>query len=145
MKEITKEEYMQMYEIIGAAMHVHEVLHRGLDELIYQEAMEMEFAKRGIKAEPQKLIHCYYEGVQMKKFYQADFYLDGIVVELKSVEHLCSDHRAQLFNYMRLTQTKKGLLINFGETSLRTERYVYDETKDDFILLTQQNLSQHVR
>lgn len=144
MKKISREEYMEMYDVVGVAMHVHDVLHRGLEEAIYQEAMEMEFMKKNIPAEPQKMIHCYYEGQIMKKYYQADFFLDGLVVEIKSVEHLNTEHRAQLFNYLRLTQSKRGLLINFGEPSLRTERYIYDEDQDIFILLTKTNLESYV-
>lgn len=135
---------MQMYSVIGAAMHVHDVLHRGLEEAVYQEALEMELEKQGINAVPQKMIHCYYEGKQMKKFYQADFYLDGLVVEIKSTEKLCTEHRSQLFNYLRLTQTKRGLLVNFGERSLRTERYIYDEDNDMFCLITQTNYLDYV-
>lgn len=145
MVEIERQEYMDMYNVIGAAMRVHQLLGRGLEEPIYQEALGIEFEKRGIKAIPQHPIHCYYDDVKMQKFYLADFYLDGLVVELKSTEHLCSEHRAQLFNYMRLTHTNKGLLINFGERSLCSERYLYNKESDDFILLTENNYKNYIR
>ncbi len=144
MKKMTRDEYMQMYDVVGVAMHVHDVLHRGLEELIYQEAMEMEFAKRGMKVEPQKLIHCYYEGQRMKKYYQADFFWNGLVIEIKSAEQIITEHRAQLFNYLRLTKSKRGLLINFGERSLRTERYIYNEDNDTFVLITRENVDNYV-
>lgn len=133
-----------MYHAIGAAMTVHRILGRGLEEAVYQEALGIEFEKCGIKAIPQFPIHCYYGDVKMTKFYLADFYLDGLVIELKSVEDLCSEHRAQLFNYMRLTHTIRGLLINFGERSLHSERYIYNEESDDFILLTEHNYKNYI-
>ena len=58
---------------------------------------------------------------------------------MKSVEEINSDHRAQLFNYMRITGKYRGILLNFGEKRLRAERYLYLPEEDDFILLTQQN------
>ena len=135
---------MMMYKIVGAAMHVHEVLGRGLEEAVYQEALEMELGKRNLPYESQKLINCYYEGEKMRKFYVADFYCKGLIIEIKSTESICSEHRSQLFNYMRLTHTKRGLLVNFGEKSLRCERYIYMEETDDFRLINKDNLSSYV-
>ena len=71
----------------------------------------------------------------MDKFYQMDIVVDDVIVELKSVEELNSNHRAQLFNYLRLTQKPIGLLINFGQPSLQGERYAYDEETNECILL----------
>ena len=80
----------------------------------------------------------------MKKHYVADFYYKGIIIELKSVEELSPEHRAQLINYMRISRQNQGLLINFGEKSLRTERYIYNPDDDDFILLTKQNYKHYI-
>ena len=80
----------------------------------------------------------------MEKTYYADFYYNDIVIELKAVEKIVSDHRAQLFNYMRIARQTKGVLINFGERSLRAERYIFDEDNDRFILLTQENYKRHI-
>lgn len=135
---------MDMYDVVGAAMRVHEVLGRGLEEPVYQEALSIEFEKRNINAIAQYPIECYYDGIKMEKKYFADFYYNGIVVELKAVDKICSEHRAQLFNYMRLTHTKRGLLINFAGKSLYSERYLYFDQDDDFILLTEQNYRDYV-
>ena len=70
-----------------------------------------------------------------RKFYQMDIVVGDIVVELKSVEELNSAHRAQLFNYLRLTKKPVGMLINFGASSLQGERYGYDEETNECILL----------
>lgn len=135
---------MEMYAVVGAAMRVHEVLHRGLEESVYQEALGIEFRRRSMDAKPQYPIHCYYDGEQMEKFFLADYYYNGVMVELKSTDSLCSEHRAQLFNYMRLTHTLRGLIINFGEKSLRAERYLYDIDIDDFVLLSEKNFTSHI-
>ena len=66
------------------------------------------------------------------------------MIELKSVSVLNSEHRAQLFNYMRITKTNRGILFNFGEKHLHTERYLYQPEDDDFILLNEQNLPEYV-
>lgn len=134
-----------MYAIIGAAQMVHRTLGRGLEELIYQEALEIELTERDIPFERQKVLRTYYKEHQLKKTYMADLYSNGIMIELKSVTQICPEHRAQLMNYMRITKTQKGLLINFGEKSLRVERFIYQKDSDDFALLTEGNLSQYVQ
>ena len=117
----------QIYQIIGAAMEVHRTLEGGLLEPIYNEALTMELNDRGIPAEAEKYLPCYYKNRLMNKSYRMDIVVGDIVIELKSVQHIIPAHRAQLFNYLRLTQKKIGLLINFGGESLEGERYVYDE------------------
>ena len=141
---ITRQEYSDIYDIVGAAMEVHKTLGRGMAEPIYQEALEMELEAAGIMIEREKVLLCYYKKQMMKKHYVADFFYKGIIIELKSVEELTPVHRAQLINYMRISRQNKGLLINFGERSLRTERYIYNPDNDDFILLTKQNYKHYI-
>ena len=80
----------------------------------------------------------------MEKTYYADFYYHGVIIELKAVDKIVSDHRAQLFNYMRITQQFRGVLLNFGERSLRAERYLFLPSDDNFILLTQENYKLYI-
>jgi len=141
---ITKQEYLDIYDVVGAAMEVHKTLGRGLAEPLYQEALEMELRINGLEAEREKTLLCYYKEQKMKKHYVADFYYKGIIIELKSVEKLLPEHRAQLINYMRISHQEKGMLINFGEKSLRTERFIYNSEDDDFILLTKQNYKDYI-
>ena len=141
---ITKQEYLDIYDVVGAAMEGHQTLGRGLAEAIYQEALEMEMLANGLEVEREKMLMCYYKEREMKKHYVVDFFYKGIIIELKSVEKLCSEHRAQLINYMRISRQTKGLLVNFGERSLRVERYIYDEEDDGFILLTKQNYKAYI-
>jgi len=128
-----------MYDVVGAAMEVYNQLGRGMAEPIYQEALAMEFRLRQMDVEREKELRSYYKGELMKKTYYADFFYKGIVIETKSVEEINSEHRAQLFNYMRITKEYRGILFNFGEIGLYTERYLYLPAEDNFILLNQDN------
>ena len=136
---MTRQEYKDIYDVVGAAMEVHKTLGRGMEEPIYQEALAVEMKKRGMVAEREKELRLTYKDVLLDKKYFADFYYQGIIIELKSVEEIASGHRAQLFNYMRITGKHRGILFNFGEKFLRSERYLYLPAEDDFVLLMQDN------
>ena len=71
----------------------------------------------------------------MEKYYKMDLVVGDIIVELKSVKEIIPAHRAQLFNYLRLTKKPVGLLINFGQSSLQGERYAYVEETNECVLL----------
>ena len=124
-----------VYQIIGAAMEVHDELSWGLLEPVYNEALHLELLDRGVENEREKQLPCYYKHHHLEKYYQMDLVVGDVVVELKSVDELSSAHRAQLFNYLRLTRKPIGLLINFGQLSLQGERYGYDEDTNECILL----------
>lgn len=141
---MTREDYRDIYNVVGAAMEVHKTLGRGMAEPIYQEALAMEFALRGMNAEREKELRSYYKGTLMKKTYYADFFYKGIIIELKSVEEINSEHRAQLFNYMRITKQHRGILFNFGEVGLYAERYLYQPEYDNFVLLNQDNYKAYI-
>ena len=114
------------YHIIGACYEVFNHLGSGFLEPVYQEALAFEFSARNIPYEREKLIQISYKGHTLDKQYCADFvcYQD-IIVELKAVTELNSIHKAQLFNYLKATGYKLGLLINFGEEMVKFERVVY--------------------
>ena len=141
---MTRQEYKEIYNVVGAAMEVHATLGRGMAEPIYQEALAIEMNKPDMIVEGEKPLRLQYKDVILEKIYYADFYYNGIIIELKSVDEICSDHRAQLFNYMRITGKERGVLINFGEKRLRAERYLYLPEDDDFVLLTQDNYKEFV-
>lgn len=123
-----------LYKIVGAAMTVHSELKYGLLEPVYQEALCMELEQRNVEYCSEETLPIYYKGVLMKKQYRMDIVCGDIVVELKSVEELLPEHRAQLFNYLRLTQKPVGVLINFGEPSLHFEKYYYDTESNEVVL-----------
>ena len=107
-------------------MHVYNTLGSGFLEAVYQEALELELAKRNIPYEREKELSICYNGVVLKQTYRADFVCYGnIIVELKAVAHLDDTHRSQVFNYLKATGYKLGLLLNFGnEDGLEFERKV---------------------
>jgi GxxExxY protein len=141
---MTKQEYRDMYDVVGAAMEVYNTLGRGMAEAIYQEALAVEMKKRSMNFEREKELRLHYKDVLLDKTYFADFYYKDIIIELKSVDEIISDHRAQLFNYMRITKQCRGILFNFGEIGLYTERYLYLPDSDDFVLLNQDNYRDYI-
>lgn len=125
-----------VYQVIGSAMTVRLELGGGLLEAIYNEALVMELTGRGIQAEAEKEIPCYYKGERMKKFYKMDILVENdIIVELKSIQEITPAHRAQLFNYLRLTQKPIGILINFGRDGLEGERYAYFAENNECVMI----------
>ena len=141
---MTRQEYKEIYDVVGVAMEVHATLGRGMAEAIYQEALAVEMKKRDMVVEREKLLRLQYKDVLLEKVYYADLYYHGVIIELKSVDEIISDHRAQLFNYMRITGNFRGILINFGEKKLRAERYLYLPEDDDFVLLSQDNYRDYI-
>jgi GxxExxY protein len=113
----------ESYAIVGACMKVHRALGAGFLEAVYEEVLEKEFVSQNIPYKKQVQLDLYYEGVQLKKHYRADFVCyDSIIVELKAVAHIPSVFYAQLQNYLKCTNMELGLLINFGTPSLTYKR-----------------------
>ena len=110
-------------KIINACMEVHNELGNGFLGPVYQEALEEEFKLQGIPYEREKLLPVIYKGKKLSKEYFADFLCyNEIIVELKAVSVLSKPHKAQVLNYLNAANKEIGLLINFGETSLKWER-----------------------
>ena len=124
----TKPKILQQegYQIMGAAFEVYNEQGYGMAEEIYQESLEIEFGTRSIpfQAKPELITH--YKGRPLKKRYIPDFFVLGqIVVESKAVSELLAEHEAQLFNYMRISRTPVGYLVNFGHKgTLEWKRYI---------------------
>ena len=115
----------EVYQIIGAAMEVHKELGCGFLEAVYQEALELEFMFRGIPYIREPKLNIYYKEQLLVKYYEADFICyDKIIVELKALSDLISEHESQLLNYLKATKLKVGLLVNFGKQSLEYKRMV---------------------
>ena len=113
----------ESYEIIGAAMNVHNALGRGFVEKVYQEALAIEFQEKGIPFQREVEIHAVYKGNALSATFIPDFICyDKIIVELKAVQELDDMHRAQALNYTKVAGMKMALLINFGESRLVSER-----------------------
>ena len=116
----------ESYNIIGAALHVYNVLGPGFVEAVYQEALEIEFQKLGIPYEREKEIDLYYDGQMMKIKFRPDFVCyDSIIIEIKALLQLDDMNRAQVLNYLKATHYKLGWLINFGhKDGLERQRIV---------------------
>ena len=107
-------------------MEVHKELGPGFLEPVYQEALEMEFESVKLPFKVQPAIRIKYKNHQLKKFYQPDFIcFDNIIVEIKAISQLSGIEEAQLINYLKATELKIELLINFGAASLQFKRFVF--------------------
>ena len=113
------------YKIIGACIEVHKELGNGFLEAVYQEALQVEFENLRIPFEREKELSVYYKNQKLKKAYKADFICyNKILLELKALTYILSEHESQIINYLKATNLKVGLLINFGEKSLKHKRFV---------------------
>lgn len=118
----------ESYSIIGAALEVHNTLGPGFLEPVYQKALEIELKTRQIPFLPQVKLDISYKGIPLNKSYTADFIIYGkIIVEVKAISALTEIDMMQVRNYLKATQYQLGLLINFGESSLKTERVLLSQ------------------
>ena len=117
------------YKLMGAAFEVYNQQGSGLAEEIYQESLELELESRGIPFCSHRELQCFYKEHELKKRYIPDLSVfDCLVVELKSVSELASEHEAQLLNYMRISKQPVGYLINFGhKQTLEWKRFILSE------------------
>ena len=142
MLEEKRKEYLgKMCQVIGAAMDVYNELGYGLAEPIYQECFSIVFSEKGIPWEREKVLKMYFHGQELKKKYIADFVCYGdLIVETKAVLELSNEHRALLFNYLRITDSFAGVLVNFGHPkNLISERYLYDYIKGSYEYVTKRD------
>ena len=110
-------------QILNACMEVHNELGNGFLEPVYQEALEKEFLIQKIPYEREKLLPIVYKGEKLSKEYFADFICYGkVIVELKALTNLTKAHKAQVLNYLKAGNLEIGLLVNFGENTLKWER-----------------------
>jgi GxxExxY protein len=106
--------------IIGAAIDVHRALGPGLLESAYQACLAYELIERGRKVEQQKPLPIVYKSVQLDAGYRLDLLIDDkVIVEIKSIDSIAPIHEAQLLSYLRLSEKKVGLIINFNVKVLR--------------------------
>lgn len=112
--------------ITGEAMRVHRKYKPGLVESAYEAALKYLLEQKGMRVERQVFLPLYWDDVKLDQDYRIDLMVDGIICELKAVKFVSTDHRQQLWSYMRVTRTQYGMLINFGSKSLYSEWYKLD-------------------
>ncbi len=105
----------ESYKILGACFEVYKEMGCGFVEPVYQECLEIEFGLQGLSFESQAQLSLKYKGNELKKKYIPDFALfNKIVLEIKAVKEVTDEHRSQVYNYLRATGYRLGLLVNFG-------------------------------
>ncbi len=105
----------ECYRIQGAIFEVYHEMGCGFLEAVYQECLEKEFIKQSIPFRAQVYLELKYKDEPLNQTYKPDFICyDRIIVELKAVKEIASEHKAQLMNYLKATGLELGLLINFG-------------------------------
>jgi GxxExxY protein len=123
-----------MYDVVGAIHDVHKELGAGLNEYCYQEGLQLQLEESGIPFQRELSFHPHYHGREMSAEYRVDFLCkDNIIVECKAVTERISNHRAQLFNYMRLLQFPCGILVNFAPQFATIEHYFLDTERNAVI------------
>jgi GxxExxY protein len=99
---------------MGACFEVYKAMGRGFLEPVYQECLEIELNDRGIPFVAQHELQIVYKGRTLKQAYKPDFVCyDKIIIEVKAATQLAEAHRAQVFNYLRATGMRLGILVNF--------------------------------
>jgi len=107
-------------KIIGCAIEVHKHLGPGLLESSYEACLLYELEKKGLKVKKQLGLPLIYKEIKLEVGYRMDFLVeDSVIVEIKSVEALTDVHTAQVLTYLKLSNSKIGLLINFNVTRLK--------------------------
>lgn len=105
----------ECYRIVGACFEVYREKGSGFLEAVFQECLELEFGLQRIPFEAQKPLLLTYKGLPLRQTYKADFVCyNSVLVEIKAVERLVDEHRAQVLNYLNSTGLRLGLLVNFG-------------------------------
>ena len=116
----------ETYKIIGILFEVHKNLGKGFSEIVYKDALEFEFNAANIPFEREKEFSIEYKGIILPHKFYADFIVnEDIVLEVKAVKEFSGEHTAQVLNYMKLSESEIGLLVNFQNKSLQHKRLVF--------------------
>lgn len=115
----------EIYRIIGLCMEVHRILGKGHSEVVYKDALEYEFRINNIPFEREKEYKIQYKDIVLARKYNADFVVYGeIIFEVKAISQLTISYVKQTLNYLASSKNKLGLLVNFGEDSLKYKRVI---------------------
>lgn len=119
------------YEIRGACFWVWKEFGSAFKESVIDNALTEELKKRGLKVDNQKRINVYYNGVKVGTYVPDIIVNDCILIEVKRKSFLIKQDKEQFWHYLKGSNYKLGLLINFGDTGLEIKRIVYDKVRKD--------------
>lgn len=106
-------------------MGIHNYLGHGFSEIVYKDALEIEFRKAGIFYEREKEYEVIYKGIVLPHKFYADFVIDEtIILEIKGKNQIADTDIAQAINYLKVSENKLALIVNFGESRLNYKRIV---------------------
>ncbi len=115
----------EAYEIIGLCMEVHKHLGKGHNEKVYGDALEFEFKLNQILYAREQKYVIEYKGILLPSYYFSDFTIyDNIILEIKAIQMLTQGETKQVLNYLAASKCSLGLLVNFGEDSLKYKRII---------------------
>ena len=115
----------ECYRIVGLCMKVHSKLGKGFKEIVYKDALEIEFIRNEIPYQREKPFKIQYEDVVLRHEFTADFFVfNSLILEIKATFQFHPDNFKQTLNYLKASQVKLGVLINFGEDQLKFKRIV---------------------
>ena len=114
----------EVYQIVGCAMEVLNTLGHGLLEKPYEDALVVEFGLKGISYKQQPRFDVIYKGVKVGDYIPDLIAFNKIVVDAKTIERITDVERGQILNYLKITQLRVGLILNFKHPKLEWERVV---------------------
>ncbi len=116
----------ESYTIIGKCMEVHNELGHGFSEIVYKDALEMEFDISEILFEREKEYPVFYRGELLRHKFFADFVIfDKIILEIKCLKAITDEHVSQAINYLKASDNKLALIVNFARSKLEYQRILY--------------------
>jgi GxxExxY protein len=114
------------YEIIGKCFEVHNNLGPGFLEIVYKDALQYEFSESNIPFEREVKYNVTYKDIILPHQFYADFVVfNSIILEVKAISTITDESIAQTINYLKVSENRIGLIVNFGEKSLKTKRLIY--------------------
>jgi GxxExxY protein len=116
----------ESFQIIGVCMEVHNQLGSGFSEIVYKDAIELEFHERNIPFEREQKFNVNYKGAILPHSFYADFVVfETVILEVKAVSELSESFYGQTINYLKVSGNQLALIMNFGQNRLDYKRVVY--------------------
>jgi GxxExxY protein len=117
----------ESFDLIGICMEVHRELGIGYAEVVYKDALEIEFKELGIPYEREKPYPVFYKQHKLNRSFNVDFLVFGkIILEVKAASAIAPEHEAQTLNYLACAQARLGIIANFGALSFQQKRLVFN-------------------